>query len=217
MSGIRILIVDDHPVVRAGVAGMIATQPDMVVIGEAGDGAAAVRLTQELDPDVVLMDLRMPGHHGLWAIERLKELGHAAQILVLTTYDTDAEVFKAIDAGAIGYLLKDSPRELLFEALRAAAMGRATLAPKIAQKLMQKVRSTGEETLTLREIQVLQWVARGYSNGAVAKQLRISAATVKSHLVHIYSKLGVSDRTAAVTKALEKGMISLAPPDAMGP
>lgn len=209
MSVIRILIADDHPVVRAGVRGMLASQEDMEVVGEAESGAQALKMAREVLPDVVLLDLRMPETSGLWAIEQIKKAKLPIQILVLTTYDTDAEIFRAIEAGATGYLLKDSPRDALFEAVRAAAAGRATLAPRVAAKLMEKLRGSGTEALTLREIQVLQMVAKGGSNKAIAKKLRISEATVKTHLIHIYGKLDVSDRTAAVTKALEKGIFTL--------
>lgn len=209
MKSIRILMVDDHPVVRAGLRGMLASQEDFLVLDEASDGASAVALAETLCPDVVLLDLRMPQTGGLWAIPKLLALKVPPQILVLTTFDTDAEVFRAIEAGAIGYLLKDSPRDSLFSAIRAAAAGKPALAPAIAAKLMGRVRQAGGEALTLREIEVLQQVSRGRSNREIAKTLRISQATVKSHLIHIFEKLGVSDRTAAVTSALEKGIFSL--------
>jgi len=209
MKSIRILMVDDHPVVRAGLRGMLASQEDFLVLDEASDGASAVALAETLRPDVVLLDLRMPQTGGLWAIPKLLALKVPPQILVLTTFDTDAEVFRAIEAGAIGYLLKDSPRDSLFSAIRAAAAGKPALAPAIAAKLMGRVRQAGGKALTLREIEVLQQVSRGSSNREIAKTLRISQATVKSHLIHIFEKLGVSDRTAAVTSALEKGIFSL--------
>lgn len=209
MKEIQILVVDDHPVVRAGIRGMLSSQADMRVVGEAGEGKAALDLVNRHVPDVVLLDLRMPEFGGLWFIEQMSRLEMPARVLVLTTYDTDAEVFKAIEAGATGYLLKDCPRETLFSAIRAAATGEATLAPKVAAKLMAKVRATGAEALSLREIEVLQKVARGATNREIARQLRISEATVKSHLIHVYSKLDVSDRTSAVTRALELGIFAL--------
>ena len=209
MDSIRILITDDHPVVREGLAGMLAGQPDFEVVGMAGDGEAAVRLHATLTPDVTLMDLQMPGLDGVGAIEAIKTKQPSANILVLTTYDLDADILRSIEAGATGYLLKDTPREELFRAIRSAAKGDSVLAPAIAARIITRMRAPAEENLSAREIEVLQWVARGSSNKEVAKALHISTATVKTHLIHIYNKLGVDDRTAAVTTALEKGMITL--------
>ncbi len=209
MSSIRILITDDHPVVREGLAGMLAAQPDFEVVGEAADGETAVALHQSLSPDVTLMDLRMPGMDGVGAIEAIKARQPSAHILVLTTYDSDADILRAIEAGATGYLLKDTPREELFRAIRAAAAGESVLAPTVAARIMTQMRAPAEENLSSREIEVLQLVAKGHSNKEIGKALHISTATVKTHLIHIYNKLGVDDRTAAVTTALEKGIISL--------
>ena len=209
MDKIRILIVDDHPVVREGLAGMLAGQPDFEVVGMAADGETAVMMHRSLSPDVSLMDLRMPGLDGVGAIEAIKADQPAAHILVLTTYDSDADILRAIEAGATGYLLKDTPREELFRAIRAAASGESVLAPTVAARLMTRMRAPAEENLSAREIEVLQLVARGASNKEVGKALHISTATVKTHLIHIYNKLGVADRTAAVTTALEKGIITL--------
>ncbi len=209
MSSIRILITDDHPVVREGPAGMLAAQPDFEVVGEAADGETAVALHQSLSPDVTLMDLRMPGVDGVGAIEAIKARQPSAHILVLTTYDSDADILRAIEAGATGYLLKDTPREELFRAIRAAAAGESVLAPTVAARIMTQMRAPAEENLSSREIEVLQLVAKGHSNKEIGKALHISTATVKTHLIHIYNKLGVDDRTAAVTTALEKGIISL--------
>jgi DNA-binding NarL/FixJ family response regulator len=209
MEEIRILIVDDHPVVREGLAGMLAGQPDFVVVGMADDGETAVAEHEALAPDVTLMDLRMPGLDGVGAITAIRGRQPEARLLVLTTYDSDAEILRAIEAGATGYLLKDAPREELFRAIRAAARGESVLAPAVAARLMTRMRAPAEESLSAREIEVLQLVATGASNRAVGKALHISTATVKTHLVHIYGKLGVSDRTAAVTTALEKGIITL--------
>ncbi|MCA9959292.1 MAG: response regulator transcription factor [Anaerolineales bacterium] len=209
MTTIRIIIADDHPVVREGLAGMITGQPDLDVVGEAGDGAAAVALWEQQQPDVVLMDLRMPGMDGVAAIEAIKGKRPSANILVLTTYDSDADIVRAIEAGATGYLLKDTPREELFRAIRAAARGESVLAPTVAARLMTRMRADATESLSAREIEVLQLVARGNSNREVGKALHISTATVKTHLIHIFDKLGVSDRTAAVTAALERDIISL--------
>ena len=209
MDTIRILIADDHPVVREGLAGMLAGQSDFEVVGLAEDGEAGVRLHHELSPDVTLMDLQMPGLDGVGAIEAIKAQQPSARILVLTTYDSDADILRAIEAGATGYLLKDTPREELFRAIRAAASGESVLAPTVAARLMSRMRAPAEESLSAREIEVLQLVARGNSNKEVGKALHISTATVKTHLIHIYNKLGVDDRTAAVTTAIEKGIITL--------
>lgn len=209
METIRILITDDHPVVREGLAGMLAGQPDFEVVGMAGDGETAVSLFASLSPDVALMDLQMPGLDGVGAIEKIKASDPDAHILVLTTYDSDAAILRAIEAGATGYLLKDTPREELFSAIRAAAKGDSVLAPAVASRLMTRMRAPAEENLSAREIEVLELVARGFSNKEVGKELHISTATVKTHLIHIYGKLGVDDRTAAVTTALERGIISL--------
>lgn len=209
MDSIRILITDDHPVVREGLAGMLAGQPDFEVVGMAEDGETAVRLHASLSPDVTLMDLQMPGLDGVGAIEAIKAQQTSAHILVLTTYDSDADILRAIEAGATGYLLKDTPREELFRAIRTAAKGESVLAPAVAARLMTRMRAPAEENLSGREIEVLQLVAKGYSNKEIGKELRISTATVKTHLIHIYNKLGVDDRTAAVTTALEKGIITL--------
>lgn len=209
MDLIRILIIDDHPLVREGLAGMLAGQPDFEVVGMAEDGEAAVRLHASLSPNVTLMDLQMPGLDGVGAIEAIKIQQPSAHILVLTTYDSDADILRAIEAGATGYLLKDTPREELFRAIRTAAQGNSVLAPTVATRLMSRMRAPAEENLSAREIEVLQLVAKGYSNKEIGRELRISTATVKTHLIHIYNKLGVDDRTAAVTTALEKGIITL--------
>lgn len=188
---------------------MLASQPDFEVVGLAGDGDSAVALHQSLSPDVALMDLQMPGLDGVGAIEAIKEKKPDAYILVLTTYDSDANILRAIEAGATGYLLKDAPREELFRAVRATARGEPVLAPTVAARLMTQMRAPAEDNLSVREIEILQLVAKGYSNKEVGKALHISVATVKTHLIHIYNKLGVDDRTAAVTTALDKGIITL--------
>ncbi len=215
MSGpIGLLIVDDHPVVRDGLSGMFASAPEFAVLGQAGDGAEAIRLAQALKPDVILMDLRMPGLDGVAAITELARRGVAARVLVLTTYDTDTDVLAAIEAGATGYLLKDAPRAELVRAVRAAANGEAVLAPSVAARLMSRVRTpgrqgaTGEESLSTRELEVLELVAAGNTNREAAARLFISEATVKTHLLHIYEKLGVSDRAAAVAEAYNRGLLT---------
>ena len=205
---IRLLVADDHPVVRDGLSGMFAADPGFEVLGEAGDGAEAVRLAQALHPDVILMDLRMPGMDGLTAIKELAKRGLAARVLVLTTYDTDSYVLPAIEAGATGYLLKDAPRAELLRAVRAAADGKAVLAPSVASKLMNRVRAPEPELLSRREIEVIELVAAGTTNRDAAAKLFISEATVKSHLLNIYGKLGVNDRAAAVAEAFKRGLLS---------
>jgi DNA-binding NarL/FixJ family response regulator len=210
MDKIRILITDDHPVVREGLSGMVAGQSDFEVIGLAADGDTAVKMHGSLAPDVTLMDLRMPGLDGVGAIKAIKAQQPSCRIIVLTTYDSDADILRAIEAGATGYLLKDAPREELFRAIRAAARGDSVLAPAVAARLITRMRAPAEENLSAREIEVLQWVAKGASNKEISKRLHISTATVKTHLIHIYGKLGVDDRIAAVTTALEKGIITLA-------
>ncbi|MGH2657988.1 MAG: response regulator [Actinomycetota bacterium] len=208
MTGtIRILIADDHPVVRDGLTAMLATQDDFDVVGEASDGAEAVALVGRHEPDVVLMDLRMPELDGVSATARILERPHAPRILVLTTYDTDADILRALDVGATGYLLKDAPREDLFRAIRGAARGEAVLSPAVASRVMEKMRGPAEEMLTTREIEVLDLVAHGRANREIARDLYLSEATVKTHLLHIFAKLGVDDRTAAVTVAMERGVL----------
>ncbi len=209
MKIIRILITDDHPVVREGLAGMLAGQSDFEVVGVAEDGEMALEMHSKLSPDVTLMDLQMPGLDGVGAIEVIKAKNALAHILVLTTYDSDVDILRAIEAGATGYLLKDTPREELFRAIRATAAGESVLAPTVTARLMTRMRAPAEENLSAREIEVLQLVARGNSNKEVGKVLHISTATVKTHLIHIYNKLGVDDRTAAVTTAIEKKIITL--------
>lgn len=205
---ITLLIVDDHPVVRDGLRGMFRSDPCFEVLGEAADGVEAVALVERLDPDVVLMDLRMPGGNGVDAIAELNRRGSRARVLVLTTYDTDSDTLPAIEAGATGYLLKDAPRDDLFTAVRAAAQGRTVLSPAVASRLVSRVRAPGNEALSTREREVLALVAKGTSNRAIAVELFISEATVKTHLTHIYGKLGVKDRAAAVATAYGRGILS---------
>jgi DNA-binding NarL/FixJ family response regulator len=206
-SPIRLLIVDDHPVVRDGLRGIFESDPQFEVAGEAGNGAEAVTRARSLQPDVVLMDLRMPDVDGVTAIKRLAELGVDTRVLVLTTYDTDTDVVPAIEAGATGYLLKDAPRSELLSAVRAAARGEAVLSPSVATRLLGQVRAPAHEPLSSRELDVLALVARGTSNRDAAARLFISEATVKTHLLHIYAKLGVNDRAAAVATGFQRGLL----------
>jgi len=201
---IRVLVVDDHPVVRSGLVGLLGSEPDLEVVGEAENGRQGVDLAASLTPDVVLMDLRMPVLDGAAATAEITAAG-SARVLVLTTYDTDGDILRAVEAGATGYLLKDTPRDQLLAAVRAAARGETVLAPPLAAKLMRQVR--GGDQLTRRELEVLALVAQGRSNPEIARELFIGEATVKSHLLHVFDKLGVSDRTAAVTPALERGLL----------
>ncbi|GAB3151647.1 response regulator [Amycolatopsis sp. NPDC004378] len=203
---ITVLIADDHPVVRDGLRG-IFTGRGFEVVGEAANGTEAVTLAERLRPDVVLMDLRMPGTDGVAAITELARLGNPARVLVLTTYDTDSDVLPAIEAGATGYLLKDAPREDLFRAVEAAARGEAVLSPAVASRLMGRMREPARDSLSQRELEVLTLVARGSTNKEAAKKLFISEATVKTHLIHVYAKLGVKDRAAAVAVAFERGLL----------
>ncbi|MBO2456926.1 response regulator [Actinomadura violacea] len=209
---IRLLIADDHPVVRDGLSSMFASAPGFEVLGEAADGAEALRLALDLEPDVVLMDLRMPGMDGLTAIAELGRRGSRARVLVLTTYDTDSHVLPAIEAGATGYLLKDAPRDELLRAARAAAHGEAVLSPSVAASLMNRVREPAPQLLSQRELTVLELVAAGNTNREAAARLFITEATVKTHLLNIYAKLGVSDRAAAVAEAFRRGLLASGSP-----
>jgi DNA-binding NarL/FixJ family response regulator len=204
---ITLLIVDDHPVVRDGLRGMFQSAPGFRVLGEAPNGVEAVSLAAALDPDVILMDLRMPGGGGVDAIRELARTGARAKVLVLTTYDTDSDTLPAIEAGATGYLLKDAPRDELFSGVRAAAEGRTVLSPAVASRLVSAVRAPGNEPLSAREREVLALVARGTPNREIARELFISEATVKTHLTHLYAKLGVNDRAAAVATAYQRGIL----------
>lgn len=203
---IRLLVVDDHPVVRAGIVGLLAGEPDLEVVGEAADGAQACDLAAALRPDVVLMDLRMPVMDGTTATERILAATPTVRVVVLTTYETDADILRAVEAGATGYLLKDTPRDDLVAAVRAVAGGETVLAPSVARRLVAGVRNAAER-LTARELEVLAAVARGGSNAQIGVELFISEATVKTHLLRIFAKLGVDDRTRAVTVALERGIL----------
>lgn len=206
---IRVVIVDDHPIMRDGIRQILATQPDIDVVGDAANGRDGVDVIRATTPDVALMDLQMPDLDGVGALRELASTPHSAAVLVLTTYDTDADIFNAIDAGAAGYLLKDTPAEQIFEAIRAISRGEPALAPQVANRLMSDLRKIEPDALTPREIDVLELAAEGHGNREIARQLHIGEATVKSHLVHIYRKLGVDDRTHAVTIAIQRGVIRL--------
>jgi DNA-binding NarL/FixJ family response regulator len=208
VSPVRLLIVDDHPVVRDGLRGMLSSDPDLEVVGEASDGDEALAMVGTARPDVILMDLRMPGRGGADTIRALAERGMPARVLVLTTYDSDRDVVPALEAGATGYLLKDSPRAELVRAIHAAARGEAVLAPSVATKLVSQLRAPAADALSDRELEVLNLIARGETNRGAAARLFISEATVKTHLLHIYAKLGVNDRAAAVATAYERGLIT---------
>lgn len=220
---IRLLVVDDHPVVRAGLIGVLDDEPDLDVVAEAADGAAAVRLAPAARPDVVLMDLRMPGMAGAEATVALLAAAPGARVLVVTSYDTDDEILSAIDAGASGYVLKSAPADEILEAVRRVAAGEVALAPAVAARLVAQTRrtrsheagaATGRERaadaprpLSRRETEVLRLVAEGRSNAEIGQALYIGEATVKTHLAHVFEKLGVRDRTRAVTRAMELGLL----------
>jgi DNA-binding NarL/FixJ family response regulator len=212
---IKVLVVDDHPVVREGLVAMINRAGDLTVLGEAGDGQAAVQAALQLRPDVVLMDLRMPVLDGVEATRRLKAAMPQLGVVILTTYDDDELILAGVRAGAGGYLLKDAPREEIFRAIRSAARGEAVLAPSVAARLLQRMGEAPVKPsagLTAREIEVLELLGRGASNKEIAAALVLSEGTVKTHLSSIFTKLEVHDRTGAVTRGLQLGIIRLAPP-----
>jgi len=206
---IKIIIADDHPVVRIGLRALLSSQSDFEIVGEANNGEEAAKLAISLVPDLILMDLQMPILDGLGAIKLIRDKLPKANILVLTTYETDADILPALEAGAIGYLLKDTPPEQLFQAVRNVASGEMALAPRVAEKVTQRLTNSSKNTLSSREIEVLELASQGNPNKAIAKKLFITEATVKSHFVHIFSKLGVTDRTAAVTEAVKKKIIKI--------
>lgn len=210
-ENIRIVVADDHPIVRAGIVGLLETAEGIEVVGEAADGAEAVALAGSERPDLVLMDLRMPGVDGASATASIVAAGHGTRVLVLTTYETDDHILGAIEAGASGYLLKAAPQAEILAGIRAVAAGETVLAPSIAAKLVSRVRADAASTpvpaLSPREREVLALVAAGRSNPEIARTLYLGEATVKTHLLHVFEKLGVNDRTRAVTRAMELGLL----------
>lgn len=200
------LVADDHPIVRGGIVALLGAADDIEVVGEAHDGQEAVRLARELEPDLVLMDLRMPGLDGDAATALILAERPATRVVILTTYETDASILTAIEAGASGYLLKAAPQEEILEGLRSVARGEVALAPAIAAMLVARVAKPAV-ALTPRETEILRLVAQGDSNPTIAGKLYVGEATVKTHLLHAFDKLGVSDRTRAVTKAMELGLL----------
>ena len=207
-SPIRVLLADDHPVVREGLRGMLAAEPGLDVVGEASSGPVAEALCAELRPDIVLMDLRMPGGGGVDSIRRITAAGLPCRVIVLTTYETDGDILRAVEAGAAGYLLKDLARGELADAIRAAARGETVLAPSVAARLVDQLRARPERPrLSERERAVLRLVAEGCTNAEIGRRLHIGESTVKTHLLRAFGKLGVDDRTAAVTSALRHGLL----------
>jgi NarL family two-component system response regulator LiaR len=212
-DSITVMIVDDHEMVRRGACGYLEAQPDINVVGQAGTGNEAVKLAQELVPDVVLMDLVMPGMDGVEATRKVKDISPRTQIIILTSFHQDEYIFPALQAGAISYLLKDVKASELVEAIRRASRGEATLHPKIASRVIKAFRSLAPEestpfiTLTEREMEVLKLIAKGYSNERIAEQLVISLGTVKGHVSNILSKLHLVDRTQAAAYAWQEGIV----------
>ncbi|GIH48177.1 response regulator [Microbispora rosea] len=204
---LRLMIVDDHPVVREGLRGMLESDPGVTVVGEAASGDEAVARARELTPDVILMDLRMPGGDGVSATTRILADRPESRVIVLTTYEADQDIVRAVEAGAAGYLLKDTSRADLLAAIVSATRGETVLSPSVATRLVTRMRAPVTETLSRRETEVLALVARGLTNAEIGKALFISETTVKTHLLRVFTKLGVSDRTAAVTTALARGLL----------
>lgn len=204
---LRIVVVDDHTVMRAGVVALLDGEPGIEIVGEAGDGRAALDLVARHDPDVALVDLRMPVLDGVATTAGIVARCPRTRVLILTTYDTDADIERGVEAGAIGYLLKDTTREQLVDAIRSAARGETVLAPRVAEKLVARMRRPAQEPLTARETDVLGAVADGLTNAEIGRRLVISEATVKTHLLRLFAKLDVNDRTRAVVVAMERGLL----------
>ena len=204
MSPVTVLLVDDHLVVRSGLRALLGTQPDLHVIAEAASGEEAMDRVQEHSPDVVVMDLAMgAGMDGIEAIRRIRQRNRSQAILVFTTYDSDADIVRAVDAGAMGYLLKDAAPEEIFSAIRGAVQGKSVMSPPVASRLFQQLRNP-EEILTPREAELLSLLTEGLSNRELGRRLFISEASVKTHLAHIYAKLGVETRAAAIATAIRR-------------
>ncbi|HOY82040.1 MAG TPA: response regulator transcription factor [Rhodoglobus sp.] len=204
---IRVLVADDHPIVRGGIVALLESADDLSVVGEASTGLQAVELALEHEPDIVLMDLQMPALSGAEATARILEQRPGIRVIVLTTYESDSAILQAIEAGASGYLLKAAPAGEILAGIRSVAAGDVALAPSIAAMLVNRVKAPAGPTLSARETEVLALVAQGKSNPAIAQALFVSEATVKTHLLHVFEKLNVSDRTRAVTKAMELGLL----------
>ena len=214
MEAINILIADDHPVVREGLNAMLSREVDFKVVGEAKDGAEAVSKVKELKPDVVLMDLRMPEMDGVEAMRQIRSIDADVKFIILTTYSDDDYIFSGIEAGARAYLLKDAPRDELFKAIRAVYKGESLIQPVVASKLLDRFsqlsrRTPSGEELSERELEVLCLMAKGAANKEISAELKIAQSTVKTHITNIFQKLGVNDRTEAVTQAIKKGLIRL--------
>lgn len=210
MKPIRILVADDHPIVREGLVAILSTQPDFEVAGEAGDGEEVVRQVAALRPDVVLLDLEMPGVDGVEALRRLRASGAEVRAIVLTAFDTDERILSAVQAGAQGYLLKESPRQEIFNAVRTVHAGGSLLQPVVASRLLRRVsRGSSPESLTPREVEVLGLLAQGLLNKEIADRLSISERTVKFHVSAILGKLGAGNRTEAVAIAAQRGLIRM--------
>jgi DNA-binding NarL/FixJ family response regulator len=203
---IRVLVVDDHPIVRGGIVALLGAADDIDVVGESADGLSAVADAARLSPDLVLMDLRMPGLDGDEATARILQADPGVRVIILTTYETDASILTAMEAGASGYLLKAAPQDEILEGVRSVARGEVAIAPSIAAMLVRRV-GRPAVSLSPRETEVLGLVAQGLSNPEIARRLYLGEATVKTHLLHVFEKLDVGDRTRAVTRAMELGLL----------
>jgi DNA-binding NarL/FixJ family response regulator len=214
MESIKVMIADDHPVVREGLSAMLNKEPDIQVVGEAENGAEAIKKASEFQPEIVLMDLRMPEVDGVEAMRRIRAEHPDMKFIVLTTFDNDEYIFKGIEAGARAYLLKDAPREELFKAIRAVHKGESLIQPAVAGRVLDRFSELSRQVqvpdaLSERELEVLELMAKGAVNKLIAASLSIGESTVKTHIQAIFQKLGVSDRTEAVTQAIKKGIIRI--------